>query len=112
MQQASIEAVRSGAISDPFFCCVSFRSGYDVFSGQPYLAEGERFTIKDLGIHILDYARAFMGNVSQLSATTQRINPAIKGEDMATMLLRHDSGASSIVDCSYATRRIPETFAQ
>ena len=31
---------------------ISFRSGYDVFSGQPYLANGKRFIIEDLGIHI------------------------------------------------------------
>ncbi|MFK7859273.1 MAG: Gfo/Idh/MocA family protein [Granulosicoccus sp.] len=110
--QAAIEVVRSGAIGDPFFCRVSFRSGYDVFSGQPYLAEGSRFIIEDLGIHILDIARALMGDVKQIAATTRRINPDIKGEDVATMLLNHKNGATSVVDCSYATRRIPETFPQ
>jgi len=110
--QSALEVVRSGTIGEPFFCRVSFRSGYDVFSGQPYLAEGERFIIEDLGIHILDIARAFAGDVEQLSATTRRINPAINGEDVATMLLKHVSGATSVVDCSYATRRMPETFPQ
>ncbi|ALI54334.1 Gfo/Idh/MocA family protein [Celeribacter marinus] len=109
--QAALKAVKSGAIGDPFFGRFSFRSGYDVFSGQPYLAEGARFIIEDLGIHILDIARAFLGDVSQMSATTQRVNPNIKGEDVATMLLTHH-GATSVVDCSYATRRSPETFPQ
>ncbi len=107
-----IEEVRSGTIGTPFFGRVSFRSGYDVFSGQPYLAEGERFIIEDLGIHILDIARALFGDVARISSTTRRINPAIKGEDVATMLLDHKSGVSSVVDCSYATRREPETFPQ
>lgn len=107
-----IDRLRAGVIGEPFFARVSFRSGYDVFAGQPYLAEGARFIIEDLGIHILDIARALMGEVTQLSATTQRINPAIKGEDVATMLLAHAGGATSIVDCSYATRRTPETFPQ
>ncbi len=110
--QAALELVNSGEIGDPFFCRVSFRSGYDVFSGQPYLAEGERFIIEDLGIHILDIARAFVGDVTRIAATTRRINPEIKGEDVATMLLTHESGATSLVDCSYATKRIPETFPQ
>lgn len=110
--QAALEVIRSGVIGNPFFSRVSFRSGYDVFSGQPYLAKGERFIIEDLGIHILDIARAFVGDVSQIVATTRRINPDIKGEDVATMLLKHHSGATSIVDCSYATRRMPETFPQ
>lgn len=108
----ALHVVQSGAIGTPFFGRVSFRSGYDVFSGQPYLAEGKRFIIEDLGIHILDIARAFFGDVAQLSATTRRINPAIKGEDVATMLLTHENGVTSVVDCSYATKRQPETFPQ
>ena len=108
----AIDLVRDGEIGEPFFGRVSFRSGYDVFSGQPYLAEGKRFIIEDLGIHILDIARALFGDVARLSATTRRVNPAINGEDVATMLLEHDNGATSIVDCSYATQRMPETFPE
>ncbi len=107
-----IDEVRSGIIGTPFFGRVSFRSGYDVFAGQPYLAEGERFIIEDLGIHILDIARALFGDARCITATTRRINPAIKGEDVATMLLEHEGGATSVVDCSYATRRFPETFPE
>ncbi|WJS87473.1 Gfo/Idh/MocA family oxidoreductase [Paracoccus sp. TOH] len=110
--RAAIGAVRAGAIGTPFFGRVSFRSGYDVFSGQPYLATDPRFIIQDLGIHILDVARALFGDVATLSATTRRMNPAIRGEDVATMLLEHESGATSVVDCSYATRRMPETFPE
>ncbi|KHQ53853.1 Gfo/Idh/MocA family protein [Mameliella alba] len=110
--RAAIEALRGGAIGTPFFGRVSFRSGYDVFSGQPYLAEGERFIIEDLGIHILDIARALFGDVDRISATTRRINPNIRGEDVATMLLSHGGGVTSVVDCSYATRRMPETFPE
>jgi len=110
--QAALYVVKSGSIGDPFFGRFSFRSGYDVFSGQPYLAEGARFIIEDLGIHILDIARAFLGDADRIAATTKRINPNIKGEDVATMLLTHKGGATSVVDCSYATRRTPETFPQ
>lgn len=110
--RAAINALRSGAIGTPFFGRVSFRSGYDVFSGQPYLAKGKRFIIEDLGIHILDIARALFGDVARITATTRRINPAIKGEDVATMLLEHEGGVTSVVDCSYATRRTPETFPE
>lgn len=110
--QAALKIVTDGTIGDPFFGRVSFRSGYDVFSGQPYLAEGKRFIIEDLGIHILDIARAFFGDATQIAATTLRINPNIKGEDVATMMLTHENGATSVVDCSYATQRTPETFPQ
>ena len=107
-----IDAVRKGRIGTPFFCRASFRSGYDVFAGQPYLAEGERFIIEDLGIHVLDVARAIMGDAVRVAATTARINPKINGEDVATILITHKSGMTSVVDCSYATRHSPETFPE
>ena len=110
--RALINEVRQGAIGSPFFGRVSFRSGYDVFSAQPYLAEGQRFIIEDLGIHILDIARALFGDVERIAATTCTINQAIKGEDVATMLLEHKGGVASVVDCSYATQRLPETFPE
>jgi predicted dehydrogenase len=47
----------SGAIGEPFWGRVSFRSAFDVYAAQPYLATDERFIIQDLGIHILDVAR-------------------------------------------------------
>ncbi|QEN85751.1 Gfo/Idh/MocA family oxidoreductase [Labrys sp. KNU-23] len=118
--QSAIQAVKTrldgNAIGQPFWARVSFRSGFDVFSGQPYLAEGKRFIIEDLGIHILDIARFLFGEVTRLNARTRRVNPAIKGEDVATMLLDHASGLSSMVDCSYATRLpvdpFPETLVE
>lgn len=110
--RAVIDTLRAGPIGDPFFGRISFRSGYDVYAGQPYLAEGERFIIEDLGIHILDIARALFGDATRITATTRRINPAIKGEDVATMMLEHEGGVTSVVDCSYATRRSPETFPE
>ncbi len=114
--QSAIRAVRhaidAAGIGRVFWGRVSFRSAFDVFSGQPYLAQGERFIIEDLGIHSLDVARYLFGDVSRLTARTQRINPAIKGEDVATMLLDHDGGAVSVVDCSYATRLAREPFPE
>ena len=110
--RSALNVVKAGTIGEPFFGRVSFRSGYDVFSGQPYLAEGKRFIIEDLGIHILDISRAFFGDATRIAAATRRINPNINGEDVATMLLTHENGATSVVDCSYATQRSPETFPQ
>jgi D-apiose dehydrogenase len=107
-----ITAVRSGTIGTPFFCRATFRSGFDVFSGQPYLAKGQRFIIEDLGIHILDIARAIMGDATRIAATTTRVNQQINGEDVATILIAHQNGMTSVVDCSYATKRMPETFPE
>lgn len=114
--QTPIQAVKnilhSGVIGEPFWGRFSFRSGYDVFSGQPYLAEGERFIIEDLGIHILDIARFILGDAESLTARTKRINPKINGEDVATILIGHESGATSIVDVSYATKLATEPFPE
>ncbi|MET3594015.1 putative dehydrogenase [Mesorhizobium shonense] len=114
--QSPIQAVRavvdSGEIGRPFFGRISFRSAYDVFSGQPYLATGKRFIIEDLGIHILDIARFLLGDVSNLTARTARVNPDIAGEDVATMLMDHEGGAISVVDCSYATKLATEPFPE
>ena len=108
------EAIDSGAIGTPFWGRVSFRSGFDVFAAQPYLAKGQRFIIEDLGIHSLDIARFLFGDATRMTARTTRVNPAIAGEDVATMLLDHESGMTSIVDVSYATylpeEPFPETF--
>ena len=114
--QSPIQAVRAvldrGDVGAPFWGRVSFRSGYDVFSGQPYLAEGSRFIVEDLGIHSLDVARHLFGDVTGLTARTRRVNPRIKGEDVATMLLDHASGVTTIVDCSYATKLADDPFPQ
>ncbi|WP_182087315.1 Gfo/Idh/MocA family oxidoreductase [Aureimonas sp. ME7] len=114
--QSPIQAVRraldTGEIGTPFFGRVSFRSAFDVYAGQPYLAEGTRFIIEDLGIHSLDIARFLFGDVRAITARTKRVNPKIRGEDVATMLLDHEAGFSSVVDCSYATRLETERFPQ
>ena len=114
--QAPLQAVRrvldSGVIGTPFWGRVSFRSAFDVFSGQPYLCTDERFILQDLGIHILDIARFLFGEVAVLSASTRRVNPNIRGEDVATLLMQHRGGATSIVDCSYATALAQELFPQ
>ena len=50
------------------------------------------------------HARARVGlhrsrrEVTTLAATTRRVNPAIRGEDVATMLLAHADGATSVVE--------------
>jgi D-apiose dehydrogenase len=114
--QSPIQKVKAvldaGEIGDVFWGRVSFRSAYDFFSGQPYLAEGERFIVEDLGIHALDIARFLFGDARNVSARIKRVNTAIKGEDVATMLLDHGQGVVSVVDCSYATQNETELFPQ
>ena len=104
------EIIASGAIGEPNWGRISFRTGYDIYAGQPYLLNEERFAVTDVGVHVLDLARVFFGEVSQLSAELQKRNPKVRGEDTATMMLRHSSGAVSIVECTYESRRLPDAF--
>ena len=95
-----------------FFGRISFRSTYDVYADQPYLAYDRRFILYDLGVHLLDLARFFMGEVAQLYCQTQQINPNINGEDEATVLLEMRSGATCVVEASYASKLERELFPQ
>ena len=90
--------LRSGAIGTPTFGRISFRTGYDIYAGQPYLANEGRFILLDLGVHVLDLARVFLGEVETVQCQTQSVRPGLRGEDMATVLLRHANGATSVVD--------------
>ena len=85
--------IDSGVIVTANWARLSFLTGYNVYRGQLFLATVDRFVILDLGIHVLDLARFFLEEVKHLSCKTQKRNPAIRGEDTATVMLRHDSGA-------------------
>lgn len=104
--------LESGAIGNPNWARLSFRTGFDVYRGQPYLAQEDRLVILDVGIHVLDLARWLMGEVTYLSCETQRRNPNIRAEDTATIMLKHESGAVSIVEATYEARRIPDQFPE
>jgi D-apiose dehydrogenase len=105
-------ALKSGVIGDPSWARISFRTGYDIYSGQPYLMKEDRLILIDVGVHVLDLARFFLGDVVHLVAETQRRNPRVKGEDTGTMLLRHQSGAVSVVECTYESRLSPDHFPE
>ena len=114
--QAPMQAVKrvldSGVVGAPSWGRFSFRFGFDVYKTQPYFHKEKRLVILDSGIHILDLARFFLGEVKHLSCETQRRNPKNIGEDTATMLLRHESGAVSIVESTYESRQIPDPILQ
>jgi len=104
--------LEAGDIGQPNWARISFRTGYDVYAGQPYLMTEDRLSIIDSGIHVLDLARWFMGEVDYLTCETQRRNPKIKAEDTATILLRHTSGAVSVVETTYEAHRTPDPFPE
>ena len=106
------EVISRGNVGDLFFARISFRSAWDVYANQPYLATDERFVLCDLGIHLLDLARFFLGEVEQVYARTQRVNPNIRGEDVATIVMDMEGGKTCVVEASYASRLEYEVFPQ
>jgi predicted dehydrogenase len=101
-----------GVIGAPNWARIAFRTGFNVYEMQPYFHQEKRLAILDVGVHVLDLARFFLGEVEHLSCETQRRNPFNAGEDTATMLLRHRSGAVSVVECTYEARLNPDPFPE
>jgi len=106
------ETIDSGAIGAPNWARISFRTGFDIYEGQPYLALEERLAILDSGIHVLDLARFFLGEVDRVFCETQKRNSLIAGEDTATIMLHHKSGSVSVVETTYEAHREPDVFPE
>lgn len=104
--------VTSGEIGQPTWARIVFRTGYDVFATQPYFRTDPRLAIEDVGVHLLDLARVFIGEVARVTCEIARRTPGIRGEDTATLLLAHTSGATSQIDISYAARPYPDPFPE
>jgi predicted dehydrogenase len=104
--------ITSGAIGKPTWARIAFRTGYDIYAVQPYLHQAKRYAILDVGIHMLDLARFFLGDVGRVSCETQTRNLENVGEDTATIMMRHHSGAVSIVECSMESRIDPDPFPE
>ena len=106
------ETLDSGVIGSASWSRIAFRTGFDVYRTQPYFHHEKRLAILDTGVHVLDLARFLLGEVRHVSCETQRRNAKNLGEDTATMLLRHESDAVSVVETTYEARQIPDPFPQ
>ncbi len=114
--QAPIRRVKqiidSGAIGEVFKARLSFCSAFPVFENQPFLAQLDRFILTDIGSHVLDIARFLCGDAKSLYCLTQRVNPGIKGEDVANCFLEMKNGIHCLVEMSYASKLEIESFPQ
>lgn len=90
--QSSLRRIREllaqGAIGTPVRVALDFNTAFDVFGNQPNLRTLERFMIADLGVHLLDVARSWLGEAQSIMATTARVQANVRGEDAATIHLR------------------------
>jgi predicted dehydrogenase len=108
------QTLDEGHIGEPFRAHVEFCSSFPVFDNQPFLKELKQFILTDIGSHILDTARFLFGEAESLYCRTHRVNPGIKGEDVATAVMQMGGGTTVICEMSYASRtekqRFPQTF--
>ncbi len=105
------QLIDDGVIGRPFFGRMSFRTAHDVYAAQAWLVESERMIIVDVAVHLFDLARFFIGEPQTIFTSALRVNPRIKGEDVATVLM-HMPEATCIVDASYETRSDRNTYPQ
>lgn len=106
------EAMDSGVIGDVFKARVSFCSAFPVFDNQPFLAELDQFILTDVGSHVLDVCRFIGGDARSLYCRTTRVNPNIKGEDVANVLMEMKNGMHCYAEMSYASLLEKEVFPQ
>ncbi|WP_108398897.1 Gfo/Idh/MocA family protein [Devosia submarina] len=110
--RAVIDHVRSGMIGKPHFLRLSFRHAFDIYDGQPYLAQTEDLALMDIGPHVFDMARALMGDVEQVYCQTQKLNRRVAAPDAFLAQLQHAGGGISSLECSFLSHYQPERFPQ
>jgi D-apiose dehydrogenase len=106
------EVLTKGSVGKVFKARVTFCSAFPVFENQPFLAELDEFILTDIGSHILDVCRFLFGEVEYLQCHTLRVNPKIKGEDVANVFMKMKDGTSCFAEMSYASILERESFPQ
>jgi len=106
------EVLDSNRIGKVFKARVAFCSAFPVFQNQPFLATLDEFIITDIGSHILDTCRFLFGEADTLWCHTATVNPAIRGEDVANVMMKMKNGISCYVEMSYASILEYEPFPQ
>ncbi len=106
------EVMDAGIIGDVFKARVTFCSAFPVFDNQPFLADLDKFILTDIGSHVLDVCRFLLGDAKSLYCMTKRVNPKIKGEDVANVWMEMKNGVHCFAEMSYASRLEKEVFPQ
>ncbi len=78
---------------------------------QPYFAQMPRLLIYETLVHFIDTARYLLGEIDTVHCQTQRLNPAIAGEDAAQIHLRFAIGAVAVIDANRINGKMPPPVA-
>ncbi|MDO8589590.1 MAG: Gfo/Idh/MocA family oxidoreductase [Armatimonadota bacterium] len=113
IRQLKKALLESGA-GKPFRAHILYANSFPVFENQPGLRNLEQFILTDMGSHILDTARFLFGDARRLYCQANRVNPGIRGEDVATVMMEMGDDVTVTCALSYAGRvehdRFPETY--
>lgn len=108
------QVLREGTVGQPFRAHLIYANSAPVFENHPYLKTLDRFILNDMGSHLLDVARYLFGEAQSLYCRAARIHPDIQGEDVATVMMTMQTGATVVCSLSYASRvehdRFNETY--
>ncbi|PCJ96294.1 MAG: oxidoreductase [Flavobacteriaceae bacterium] len=102
----------SGIIGKPFRCKTAFNTAFPVFKTQPFLSKLNHFALTDQGSHQFDVLRYLFGEAESLYCQIQTVNSTIKGEDVATTLLKMNSGVVCVQEISFSSLLEKEIFPQ
>jgi predicted dehydrogenase len=106
------EILDSGILGNAFRCKSGFNTAFPLFETQPFLAQLEQFALTDQGSHQFDVLRFLFGEVASLYCITQQVNQTIKGEDVATTMLKMKNGITCVQEISFSSRLEKEVFPQ
>lgn len=74
---------------------------------QPYFREMDRLLLYEMGPHYIDSYRFLFGEPIGLTATHKRVSPYIKGDDLAILILHHES-MTGLIEASWASRELAD----
>ena len=106
------EILDSGIIGKPFRCRTFFNTAFPVFETQPFLTQLEHFALTDQGSHQFDVLRYLFGEAASLYCITQQVNLGIKGEDVATTVIKMKNGVTCVQEISFSSILQKEVFPQ
>ena len=67
---------------------------------QPYFRDYKKLLIHETGVHFIDTFRYHAGEVTSVYALLKRLNPVIKGEDSALMILNFENNSHAVWDAN------------
>jgi len=106
------QILESGVIGKPFRCNSLWNTAFPLFETQPFLAALEQFALTDQGSHQFDVLRYLFGEAETVYTQIQTINPVIRGEDVATSMLRMKNGMVCVQQISFSSPLEKEVFPQ